>query len=101
MIAGMASAEPSPTADISERADGDPVPAVDLDEARQVLEIIGGPKAAFTFQVLRESGGTPCMLHGSLAQHSKRLSLENERGAFVGMVPQETDGAGRKTSNVK
>lgn len=73
----------------------------DLAQAKAFLDALGG---TMTFQTLpeaaEEEGNLNRSLHGSLAEHGKRLARINGRGGGAFVMVNEGNGQKRKTENV-
>lgn len=80
-----------------------PANASDFDAASAFLEALA-PGGEFCFQTFDDSGAKrPALahwMHGSLAEHWKRLSGLNALGAGVFVTVNATDGQGRRAANI-
>ena len=76
-------------------------PAIDLEQARAFLALLG---SGFTFQTFGEAGNKRSLtrvLHGDFAQHAATLARLNQQGAGVFVMVNAGDGKARKSGNVQ
>lgn len=70
------------------------------DTQKSLDSIAGEPDAVHTFQVIPVIGGAPSVLHGRYTDLARKLKAANEQGAGIFACINETDGAGRRATNV-
>jgi RepB DNA-primase from phage plasmid len=77
----------------------------DLGQAAEFINrLTGKPNSVVCFQVFPEAPGAdgfPWHEHGTLQQMSQKLILAQRRGCGVFIVVNQTDGAGRRATNIK
>ncbi|WP_163371944.1 hypothetical protein [Endozoicomonas acroporae] len=77
-------------------------PQISLPEAEKFLELLDGLDTAYTFQTIpnQVSGRSANTLHGCIYDLRDQLTAANQQGDGAFVTVNETDGQGRKASNI-
>ncbi len=85
---------------------GSAIPSPNLSDAQAFLTALDPKAKRWTFQTFddnaeRKASALARVLHGTLVEHAEALQEFNRQGAGVFVTINETDGTGRKASNIK
>ncbi|MEO5813231.1 MAG: DNA-primase RepB domain-containing protein [Rhodanobacter sp.] len=75
--------------------------AIDLEQARAFLALLGSRFTFQTFGEARNKRSLTRVLHGDLAQHAETLARLNKQGAGVFVMVNAGDGKARRAGNVQ